>query len=445
MSAEEEGVTYSPETGMYTIGGRTFEFAHAVMQSDMTDAQKAQMIGAMFFDDDTKYTLHAQVREKYAASGSEVTRLMSMTEEEARAEFGWDWQDEHARALAKAEAAHAQAKAKAASSASWEPQNLDDVLDGSYQPPKPTYFVRSDGVGLFYPGVVNEIHMEAGGGKTWVALAATAERLTLGERVLYIDHEEHRGRVVSRLLSLGLTPDQVRNGFHYIQPEAAPTGDDLARLTTAGYSLVVVDTVGESIRLVTGGDSNSTDDVTDWHAFNRAFARSGACVLVIDHITKAADNPLFPIGSQAKYAGYKGAVYLMEAPKGGGLAQGQYGYLSIKLAKDNGGGLGLHKGDLAAEFHLDSIGSASLWELRAPDASTQVAREAQARLNYRDKLLAEVPSEGITRSKLREALGLRGNNFGPFADALEALLETGALIQVDGPRGSKVLTPGVLS
>lgn len=333
------------------------------------------------------------------------------------------------------------ASGSALPSGTWEPQDLEDVLDGSYSPPQPTFFTRTDGVGLFYPGVVNEIHMEAGGGKTWVALALVSERLRLGERVLYIDHEEHRGRVVSRLLALGLAPDMIRAGFHYLQPESAPTETDLDKLTKVGYDLVVVDTVGESIRLVTGGDSNSTDDVTDWHRFNRAFARVGACVLVIDHITKSADNPLFPIGSQAKYAGYKGAVYLIEAAKGGGLSAGAYGFVSLKLAKDNGGGLGLHKGDLAAEFHLDStVPSQSLWELRAPDASTQVVRAAQAAMNYQAEILAAVPEEGITKGALRRALNQNGNHFGVFTDAYDSMIARGELVEAQGPANSKIVS-----
>ncbi|WP_248242988.1 AAA family ATPase [Microbacterium kunmingense] len=323
----------------------------------------------------------------------------------------------------------------------WEPQDLEDVLSGSYDPPKPTVWVRSDGTGLLYPGVVNEIHAEAGIGKSWCALSVAAETLRDGGTVLYIDHEEHRGRIVLRLLSLGVTAQQIREGFHYIQPETKPSEADLEALVKGRYDLVVVDTVGESIRMVTGGASNETDDVTDWHPFTRAFARTGSCVLVVDHITKSGDNPLYPIGSQAKYAGYKGAVYLLEAPKGGGLTQSTYGYLSLKLAKDNGGELGLHKGDLAAEFHLDStVPGQSLWELRAPDVSTQIARAAQEARSYRTRLLEAVPAEGITRTGLREAVGLRGNNFGPYADALADLIEKGELLESNGPRGSKVLT-----
>lgn len=328
-------------------------------------------------------------------------------------------------------------------SGTWDPQDLEDVLDGSYSPPQPTVWLRSDETGLFYPGVVNEIHAEAGIGKSWCGLAASAQVIQRGGKVLYIDHEEHRGRVVSRLLSLDVTPDMIRERFHYIQPENAPTYADLTKLTSAGYDLVVIDTVGESIRMVTGGDSNSTDDVTDWHPFTRAFARVGACVLVIDHITKSADNPLFPIGSQAKYAGYKGAVYLLEAPKGGGLVAGTYGYLSLKLAKDNGGGLGLHKGDLAAEFHLDSTGRTSFWELRAPDASTQVARAAQAAINYQAQLLAAVPEEGITKGALRRALDQNGNHFGPFTDAYDSMIARGELLEAPGPSNSKIVSRGV--
>ena len=40
---------------------------------------------------------------------------------------------------------------------SWQPLDLATVLDGSWQPPRPTVGRRSDGGGLFYPGKVHTI------------------------------------------------------------------------------------------------------------------------------------------------------------------------------------------------------------------------------------------------------------------------------------------------
>jgi hypothetical protein len=35
---------------------------------------------------------------------------------------------------------------------SWQPVDLSDVLDGTWQPLQPTVGLRTDGVGVFYPG-----------------------------------------------------------------------------------------------------------------------------------------------------------------------------------------------------------------------------------------------------------------------------------------------------
>ena len=53
---------------------------------------------------------------------------------------------------------------------SWQPVDLSEVLDGSWQPPEPTVGRRSDGAGLFYPGKVHTLSSESEGGKKLFSL-----------------------------------------------------------------------------------------------------------------------------------------------------------------------------------------------------------------------------------------------------------------------------------
>lgn len=227
-----------------------------------------------------------------------------------------------------------------------------------------------------------------------------------------------------------------------MQPEGSPTSADLAALEVGGYALVIIDTVNESISTLTGGDSNNSDDVTRWHSLIRPFARSGACVLVIDHITKDAANPLYPIGSQAKRSGYKGLVYLLEAPKSGGLVEGGQGYLRLKLAKGNSGGLGLKRGALAAEFHLDSSGTVATWQLRAPNDSEQLAESAAEVEAHRLAIWeALMDNGGSVDSKAELWRLLKVGPNGAWAQtALFAMVTDGAVIETKGRNGGKGYT-----
>lgn len=335
---------------------------------------------------------------------------------------------------------------------SWVPRSTAEYLDSSYEPPKPEVLRRSDGLGLFYRGAVNEIHGAAGDGKTMVAIACAVEVLQSGGRVLYLNYEEPDGRLISRFTLLGAKADWITSRFDHVRPEERPTDATLAHLVAQGYDLVVIDTVGESIQNVTGGDSNSTDDVTEWHQFARAFSNAGACVLAVDHITKAAadeggSRALMPIGSQAKFAGYKGAVYFLEPARTGGLKQGAEGSLRLKLAKDNGGGLGLAKGDLAGTFQLDSRTAPALWEVRAPLGAEALAelmasRDAAKAVGLAGEILDAVKAEGgsPSQSALRKALGLPGNHWGRYKTAYDALLDNGTLKLTPGARNSTLVS-----
>ena len=75
---------------------------------------------------------------------------------------------------------------------SWRPVDLTSVLDGTWQPPKPTVGRRQDGLGLFYPGKTHTVVSETEGGKTWLALAACIAEMDAGCHVVYVDFEDDR-------------------------------------------------------------------------------------------------------------------------------------------------------------------------------------------------------------------------------------------------------------
>lgn len=315
---------------------------------------------------------------------------------------------------------------------SWTPRDLSDVMADGYEPPRPTIFRRTDGVGLFYPGVVNEFHAVGGTGKTMAALAVCHEALREDLTVLYVDYEEHPGRIVQRLRGYGVRDDTIRSRFLYVRPSEKPTPEALTALLKLSPSVVLIDTFAESFRNLTSGDSNRTDDVTSWFALPRLFADAGACVIVTDHIPKDAQNKLMPIGSQAKHSGYKGAIYYLEAPAGKGLVKNGHGQLRFVLGKDNGGEMGVRAGESAGTFHLDTTGEVSTWTIQAPDTGAALAESIEALNADRDRILLALRNAGghlKSRARLWESLGVNKNSTPPLVAALTDLIERGFVLE----------------
>ena len=91
------------------------------------------------------------------------------------------------------------------------------------------------------------------------------------------------------------------------------------------YALGVIDGVTDALG-VFGFSTNDNDDVARWirSVPKLIAARTGAAVVLIDHVTKDAWNRnRFAIGGQAKMAGLTGAAYTAEvtAPLGRGSAR----------------------------------------------------------------------------------------------------------------------------
>lgn len=222
----------------------------------------------------------------------------------------------------------------------WEPVDLAEVLAEGYEPPKPEILTRSDGACLFYKGRINALYGESGSGKSWVAMEAAAQVLNDGGSVLYVDLEDHPGSVAARMMALGVSRETLVERFVYVSPLLA-WSDGAAHqivtlMTKRKIVLAVVDSTGEAMAL-DGAEPNSDDDTARWfRQVPRTMAKTGAAVVLLDHVPKAADAPRgFAIGSQRKRAAVDGLSLRVEvtvAP-----AKGIDGGLRLIVAKDRGG------------------------------------------------------------------------------------------------------------
>ncbi len=239
----------------------------------------------------------------------------------------------------------------------WAPADLQSVvaslLNGTVQRPEPTLGRRSDGAALLYAGRVNSLISESGGAKTWVALEACRQELQVGHHVVFVDFEDHAEGIVARLLDLGAAPDAVVERFRYVCPQEpfsiAAESRLAAVLVESRPTLVVIDSVGESMAL-DGIRPNDDDQVARWYRrLPRRVAAAGPAVLGLDHVTKSGEGRgLFAIGSQRKRAAVSGASYMLETVLDFG--KGRTGSARLVVAKDRHGTY--VQGQTAATFVL---------------------------------------------------------------------------------------------
>ncbi|MFI9295354.1 hypothetical protein [Streptomyces gardneri] len=242
---------------------------------------------------------------------------------------------------------------------SWAGEPLADVLSGEFEPLTPTMMQCTNGVCLLYPGRSHSIAGESGGGKSLCAQAAVVQVLLSGGTVLYIDYESDAVSVVrERLADTFGVPHAVllSDRFSYVSPDGKPSAAELQPLLDRRFDLVVVDGVTTSLSHW-GLSGRSEDEVTLWNSeFIVPLQRSGAAVLMIDHVVKATDSRgSYAIGSQAKRSNLTGASYLARnvQPFGRGLR----GVLELRLGgKDRPGQVQRHADNhgVVARFILDA-------------------------------------------------------------------------------------------
>ena len=242
----------------------------------------------------------------------------------------------------------------------WAPTSLraiaEAIRNGTHQPTMPTVLAVDQALPLFYPGRINSLFGESGGGKTWVALAAVAETARAGRRALMIDYEDTDAGIAERTVLLGLTDDEI-DLVDYVNPTTGiGIGSDAITERGSEYGLVVIDSTGEA--MAAGGvDANADREVAQWFTIVKRFCRldGGPAVIVLDHIPKDKDAPSsYAIGSQRKRAAVTGAAYRVDTIKE--PAKGRDGKLKLTVAKDRPGNRA--KGTTAAIIDVLTAGGA---------------------------------------------------------------------------------------
>lgn len=325
---------------------------------------------------------------------------------------------------------------------SWQPIDLGPAFDGNHTSPVPDIFTTRDGSrSLFYRGCVNAVHGDSGIGKSWLVLAAVAQVLGQGRRALIVDYEANAFEIVARLRALGCSRAQIVGQLAYVQPNHPTSAVAVAQLLeqlTPDTDLVVIDSLGEAFGL-DGVDENSDADVGPWlRAVARRLADAGPAVVLVDHGTKAQDNPLHPSGSKRKRAAITGASYLITTTKP--PTREQAGVLVLTCAKDRHGTYARGKVAATADItpYPDNGVTVNLHAAvaRSDDESPGAAVEAIARAVVR--LVAD-ESRPMTVNAIVEALDVKARATTKRA-AIELAVARGALTTERGPRGASLHT-----
>ena len=302
----------------------------------------------------------------------------------------------------------------------WEFVDLDAILDGSYDPPVPTLGLRTDGVGLLYPGRVHSFSGEPGGGKTWLALAQCAEVMAQGLAVVFVDYEDTPAAIVARLAALGVPAATIREHFHYVRPDGEVDTATVDRIVALRAALVVIDSVGESLA-VEGLNPNADDEVARWfRRFPRKVAQGGASVVILDHVAKDSETRgNWAIGSQRKLAAIDGAAYTVTvkvAP-----TRDEDGHLVVKCAKDRHG---THRrGDAVAQVHVENLDSGGVRvTVRRPEGGTRPTTYMERVSAWLEANVLDAPHSGRAITDGVEGKGPK------IREALRQLVEEGFVV-----------------
>jgi hypothetical protein len=222
---------------------------------------------------------------------------------------------------------------------SWKNVDLSAVLSGDIDLVIPTMLEREDGEMLLYGGRIHEFKGAPEAGKGWFALLACKQELRKGNTVAYIDFEDYDTGIVERLLAMGIPRDAISERFLYFHPEEELGEKSAAQLfgilEARKPSLCIVDSVAEAMGINDLDPMSNTDAVTFVTMLPRRVANLGITVVLIDHVTKAADNTRYSVGAQHKLAAVSGSSFIVENEHPFGV--GMKGSSRIVVAKDRPG------------------------------------------------------------------------------------------------------------
>ena len=188
------------------------------------------------------------------------------------------------------------------------PWDLVDILQAAGPAPEATLLRRTDGAGLFYPGVINALFAPYESAKTFVALLTCLQVMEQGGTALYVDFESSPRAIANRLRALGGLG--LAESFGYIRPTLPVDHDRLAAaLDRLDPTVVIVDAAAEAM-VTHDFDENSN---ADYMRFSRLLLEPleerGCGVVLLDHLGHSGEKPR---GASAKMAAVHGSALRIE-------------------------------------------------------------------------------------------------------------------------------------
>lgn len=355
----------------------------------------------------------------------------------------------------------------------WDKVDIEPYLMGEIKPAMPTLLSRSDGKPLFYPGRVNCLYGASESGKTWIALYAIIEEISRGNRCIFVDCEDDPESTLSRMMMMGVGPDDLISSLTYVRPEEALArlmfnrwgnpieGEAASRLRDNDRALeallglvdpklIVLDglTVLYGLHGMDTNDATHTDRISGW--MKQLTHNGRTTVVVIDHTPKSAGRGSLPLGSQHKTAMIQGAalqVWPLDKPRPGVLAKSE-----LVIGKDRPGQVRAvgNDGDpqVAAEIEIDSRtpGQVQVRILPPMEAKKSIVvghddkttkalnRIAEQRTRLLRALREDLSNEASPGLSKRELLLAAGGNKANAEALIRELIDQGAVDIAPGPR-----------
>ena len=291
---------------------------------------------------------------------------------------------------------------------SWEPLDVAAIVKGiqagEITGPVPTMLERSDGQFLFYAGEVHSISGEPETGKGWICLEAVAEALEQKDLVLYLDFEDRAESIIERLLARGVSASTISKWFKYVRPSDPLGAEDLGNLLKLGpFVLVVIDGLTEAYHLL-GLDPMSNKDAPKFLAeLPRPFARTGAAVVQVDHVTKDWETRgRWAIGAQHKIAGIA-VAYKTETLVA--FSRQKAGKIKLKLTKDKHGHVGVRGTIAIVSVEPMNNGTTVLVTINPPDSKDKETGDFRPTwLMAKGSKILQLDG-GLSKTALRKRIG----------------------------------------
>lgn len=236
-----------------------------------------------------------------------------------------------------------------------EVANIAALLGTNLEPEQPSFFRRSDGGSLLYAGKMHTLQAEPSSGKSWIALHIIAEILAMGGSCVYVDYEDTAPTALRRLLALGVTPKILEDRVRHLAPQGRLGIVERAELDRLlddlNPDLVVIDGVANALSREGLSEDDAPDYVKWVNLLPRPIARTGAAVLMLDHVVKDKEQQgRWARGTGAKLGEVDGAAYQVKVRVP--FSRRRAGYVDLIIAKDRPGGVGA-VGETAARIHID--------------------------------------------------------------------------------------------